>query len=86
MDAAEPLDPEASMNAREASVPKSLIIVPFSLLLITPALADQPPHRAAAVTAGRSVSHDAREAWFRQSVGDILEGRVAATPRQDTAH
>lgn len=63
-------------------MPKSLLLVlPIGLLVCAAPSAAQTSHYPTAISAGRSVSRDAREQWFSKSIGDILEGR-ATTPVQ----
>ena len=67
------------MNAEEAIVPKSLLLVLLIGLLVCAApSAAQTSNHTAATSSGRSVSRDAREQWFSKSIGDILEGRARA--------
>ncbi len=74
------------MNAQEADVPKSLLLVlPAAVLVSALSLAAEPIHHPTMISSGRFVSRDARETWFRQAVGDLLEGRVAPTER-DAIH
>ena len=62
---------------------KSLFLVLPATLLVSGSVSATPPtHRSTAVASSRSVSHNAHEAWFRQSIGDILEGRVAAPTKR----
>ena len=64
-----------------------LIVLPLALLVSAPASAtESATHHVTATSSGRSVGHDAREAWFRHSIGDILEGRAATTPGQQGRH
>lgn len=75
------------MNIQEDYVIKSLLLVlPAALLVPAPVSAAEASHQTTAASSGRSVSHDAREAWFRQSVGDILEGRAATPPKHEERH
>ncbi len=75
------------MNAQEDYVIKSLLLVlPAALLVCVPASATETTHHSPAVSSGRSVSQDAREAWFRNRVGDILEGRTGTLSRQERRH
>ena len=63
-----------------------LLVLPAALLVSAPVSATEAPHQSTTTSSGRSVSHDAREAWFRQSVGDILEGRAATPPKHEERH
>ena len=58
---------------------KSLrLVLPAALLISVPAWATEPAHQSTTISSDRSVSQGARDEWFRNSVGDILEGRAAS--------
>ena len=59
-----------------------LLVLPATLLFSVSTLAAGSIH-GRGISSGRSVSQDAREAWFRSSIGDILEGRVAVPARRE---
>ena len=72
------------MNAREVDVSKSLIVAfGAALLAASPLSAAEPTHRPGVVSSGRSISRDARGAWFRQHVEDILVGRTTILRGRD---
>ena len=63
-------------------MPKSIILVlPMVLAVYAPPSFAQTTSRPAVISSGRSVSRDVREAWFRQCIGDILEGRAMTAKR-----
>ncbi len=67
-------------------MPKSLLLVlPVALLVCAPPSIAQTAQRSAVMSSGRSASRDVHEAWFRQAIGDILEGRTASAKR-DPGH
>ena len=75
------------MNAQEADVPKSLMIVlSATMLFASPLSAVEPPHDTGVTAFGQPASRDAREAWFRQQIGEILAGRPALSHGTDEGH
>lgn len=52
------------------------------LLMSAPAYAEGSDRHTTTMSSGRSASAGEREAWFRQCVNDILEGRADASPKR----